>query len=213
MSGLNEQNRNLANNQLVSNAYNTAFQQAQAQFNADQARQQAMQQAMAQQKEFGANLGLQGLNTATGANQALSQSSMNMGQLQLAQLQAQLQGGAVQQGLAQQALNAPYNQYLQQLQYPQTMAKLQSSVLSGLPLQSTSTYGAQLSPFQTGAGAAAGIGSLIKDVSALPGVGALGNQISNWWNTAPVGTGSLAVADTAAGTGNWVNAFESALPT
>jgi hypothetical protein len=206
MSGLNEQNRNLANNQLVGNAYNTAFQQAQAQFNADQARDQAMQQAMAQQKMFGANLGLQGLNTATGANQALSQSAMNMGQLQLAQLQAQLQGGAVQQGLAQQALNAPYNQYLQQLQYPQTMAKLQSSVLSGLPMATQSTYGAQLSPFQQGAGALSGIAGLARDVSGLPGVGALGNKLYDWWNTpaSPVGdlnpaTGATWASDLMAG--------------
>jgi hypothetical protein len=30
---------------------------------------------------------------------------------------------------------------------------------------------------------------LAKDISALPGVGALGNNISNWWNTptSPVG--------------------------
>jgi hypothetical protein len=218
MSGLNEQNRNLASNQLVSNAYNTAFQQAQAQFNADQARDQAMQQAMAQQKMFGANLGLQGLNTATGANQALSQSAMNMGQLELAQLQAQLQGGAVQQGLSQQALNAPYNQYLQQLQYPQTMAKLQSSVLSGLPMTTQNTYGAQLSPFAQTSGAIAGIGSLLGNVGQLPGMSALGSKISDWWNTpsspfnSPIGSGSLGVADTASGTADWVNAFEAGLP-
>jgi hypothetical protein len=194
MAGLNQQNRNLASNQLTSNAYNTAFQQAQAQFNADQQRQQAMQQAMAQQKEFGANLGLQGLNTASSANQALSQSAMNMGQLQLAQLQAQLQGGATQQGLAQQALNAPYNQYLQQLQYPQTMIGMQSKVLQGMPIQSTNTYSAAPSPFQNFAGGASGIGSLIGNIPGVSnlinkGISSIGNNLSDWWNTptSPIG--------------------------
>jgi hypothetical protein len=114
---------------------------------------------------------------------------MNMGQLQLAQLQAQLQGGAVQQGLSQQALNAPYNQYLQQLQYPQTMIGLQSKVLQGMPIQSQNVYGAAPSPFQQGAGAISGIGSLIGNIGQLPGMAGLGNSISNWWNTptSPVG--------------------------
>jgi hypothetical protein len=108
---------------------------------------------------------------------------MNQGQLGLAQIQAQLAGGSVQQNLQQQALNARYNQYLQQLQYPQTMAKLQSGVLSGLPIQNTSTYGAQLSPFAQATGAASGIGSL---VGSIPGVS---KAISNWWDTpsSPIG--------------------------
>ena len=174
MQGLNQQNQNLASNQLVSNAYNTAFNNAQNQFNTANALQ-------TNQNQFGANLGLQGLQAATSANQALSQSGMNQGQLGLSQVQAQVAGGATQQGLQQQALNAQYNQYLQQLQYPQTMAKLQSSVLSGLPLSSQSTYGAQLSPFAQATGAASGIGSL---VGSIPGVSnAVGNSISNWWNT------------------------------
>lgn len=165
MSGLGQQNQMLAQNQLVGNAYNAAFNNAQNQFNTANTQR------------------LQGLQAATSANQALSQSGMNQGQLGLSQIQGQLAGGNIQQNLQQQALNAKYNQYLQQLQYPQTMAKLQSGILSGLPIQNTSTYGAQLSPFAQATGAASGIGSLI---GSIPGAS---QAISNWWDTpsSPVG--------------------------
>lgn len=210
--------RNLGTTQsnIVGQGYNTAYSNAMAQFNADQARQLQAQQAMAQQQEFGSTLGLQGLQAATSANQALSQSGMNQGQLNLQNLQAQATGGAQQQQLAQNALNAQYNQYLRQLEYPQTMLNLQSNVLRGLPgATTTNTYGAMPSGFQQAAGVGAGLASLYGNVSKLPGVasglGALGQGISNWWNSAPVGSGSLGVADTAQGTADYVNNFENAM--
>lgn len=201
---------------IVGQGYNTAYNAAMAQFNADQARQLQAQQAMAQQQEFGSTLGLQGLQAATQANQALSQSGMNQGQLNLQNLQAQAVGGAQQRQIQQDALNAQYNQYLQQLQYPTQMINLQSNVLRGLPgAMTTNTYGAMPSGFQTAAGVGSGLASLYGNLSKLPGVASglssLGQGISNWWNSAPVGTGSLAVADTAGGTADYVNNFENAM--
>jgi hypothetical protein len=182
--------RNLGTTQsnIVGQGYNTAYTNAMAQFNADQARQLQAQQAMAQQNEFGSTLGLQGLQAATSANQALSQSGMNQGQLNLQNLQAQATGGAQQQQLEQNALNAKYNQYLQQLQYPQTMLAMQSSILKGLPMSTTNTYGAMPSGFQQAAGVGAGLASLYGNVAKLPGVASglesLWGKASGLWDQA-----------------------------
>lgn len=171
---------------ITGKGYNTAYQQAMAQFNADQLRDMEAQKAMVQQAQFGSNLGLQGLQTATQASQALSQSGMSQGQLELAQLQLQLLGGAQQQGLDQSGLNAQYNQYLSQLQYPQTMLGLQSNLLRGLPIQSSSVYGAMPSGLQNAMGIAGGLGEIFKSAGAIPGLSkglaSLGSGISNWWD-------------------------------
>lgn len=200
---------------ITGKGYNTAYQQAMQQFNADQLRDMEAQKAMVQQAQFGSNLGLQGLQAATQASQALSQSGMSQGQLELAQLQLQLLGGAQQQGLDQSGLNAQYNQYLSQLQYPQAMLGMQSNLLRGIPLTTQSTYGAAPSGFQNAAGLISGLGGLARDVYSIPGVsqglGSLFSGVRDWWNSAPVGSGSLAVADSVGGTADYVNAFENAM--
>lgn len=177
--------RNLGTTQagIVGQGYNTAYQQAMAQFNADQARQLQADQAMAQQKEFGSTLGLQGLQAATSANQALSQSGTSQGQLNLANLQAQATGGAQQRQVNQDALNAQYNEFLRQQQYPQNMITMQSNVLRGLPVQTTNTYGAMPSAFQQGASGLAGLASMYGNVSQLPGISSGLDSLSGWWNS------------------------------
>lgn len=171
---------------ITGKGYNTAYQQAMQQFNADQLRDMEAQKAMVQQAQFGSNLGLQGLQAATQASQALSQSGMNQGQLELAQLNLQLLGGGQQQGLDQSGLNAQYNQYLSQLQYPQAMLGLQSNLVRGLPITNTSMYGAAPSGLQNTAGLISGLGGLARDVSSIPGISgglsSLGSGISNWWD-------------------------------
>jgi hypothetical protein len=171
---------------ITGKGYNTAYQQAMQQFNADQLRNMEAQKAMVQQAQFGSNLGLQGLQAATQASQALSQSGATQGQLENAQLQLQLLGGAQQQGIDQSGLNAQYNQYLSQLQYPQAMLGLQSNLLRGVPLQNTSTYGAAPTGLQNAAGLVSGLGGLFGDVSKIPGVssglGSLFSGVGNWWD-------------------------------
>jgi hypothetical protein len=171
---------------ITGKGYNTAYQQAMQQFNADQLRDMEAQKAMVQQAQYGSTLGLQGLQTATQASQALSQSGLSQGQLELAQLNLQLLAGGQQQGIDQSGLNASYNQYLSQLQYPQTMLGMQSNLLRGLPIQSSSIYGAMPSGLQNAAGIAGGLGEIFKSVGAIPGVSSgiasLGSGISNWWD-------------------------------
>jgi len=122
--GLNAQNFDLARQSAIGQGYNQAFQQAQ------------------QAQQYGAGLGLQGLQTAlqgvnaaqqgyTGANQsaaALGNIGAQQGQYGLGLL-----------GLQNQLANQQYNLPFQNQQYMQGM-------LSGLPISSTTTQGYQAAP-------------------------------------------------------------------
>jgi len=216
-----ERSRNLATNlaNITGQGYNTAFQQAQQQFNADQARNLQAQQANVQQaqfaaqqgmtaaqlqaqyglsaqqanelarqygytqgmsqaqqaaqskqfqeqqqqaaNQFGATYGLQGLQAATSANQALSNAAAQQAQYGLANLQALSTAGGQQQALDQAALNAQYNEFLRQIKSPQDLLTLQKNILTGLPIQGTTTYGQIPGLLQQAAGGAAGALDLI----------------------------------------------------
>ena len=120
-----------------------AYQQAMQQFNQSQAQNLAGQQLNAQQQQFGAGLGLQGLQTA---NQAASNLA-NIGQTQYGQnvglLNLQNQFGGQQQGQVQNILNTQYQDYLNAQNYPYKQLGFMSDMLRGLPLtqQSSTVYG------------------------------------------------------------------------
>jgi hypothetical protein len=221
-----ERSRNLATNlaNITGQGYNTAYQQAASQFNADQARNLQAQQANVQQaqfaaqqgmtaaqlqaqyglsaqqanelarqygytqgmtqaqqaaqskqfqeqqqqaaNQFGATYGLQGLQAATSANQALSNAAAQEAQYGLANLQALSTAGAQQQTLDQAALNAQYNEFLRQVKSPAEMLQLQKNVLTGLPVQGTTTYGQIPGIIQQTAGGIAGAMDLITKAKA-----------------------------------------------
>jgi hypothetical protein len=121
---------------------------------------QAQQAAQAQQAQYQSNLGLQGLQLGTTANQALTQNAQSQAQQNLADLNAQAAQGQVAQQQQQAADTAAYNQYLQQLQYPQTMLKEASGILSALPATTSATYGALPSLLQSTAGTVGGISTI-----------------------------------------------------
>lgn len=112
-----------------------AYQQAMQQFN-------TQNQLNAQQQQFGAGLGLQGLQTA---NQAASNLA-NIGQTQYGQnvglLNLQNQLGGQQQQQVQNILNNQYQDYLNAQNYPYKQLGFMSDMLRGLPLtqQSSSVY-------------------------------------------------------------------------
>jgi hypothetical protein len=120
-----------------------AYTQALAQFNTAQGQNQAAQQLNAQQQQFGAGLGLQGLQTA---NQAATNLA-NIGQTQYGQniglLNLQNQFGGQQQQQTQNALNAEYQDFLNAQNYPYKQLGFMSDMLRGLPLtqQSQAMYG------------------------------------------------------------------------
>ena len=135
MQGLNQQNQMLAQNQLVGNAYNQAFNQAQQQMN--QVSQQGLQ---------GQQAAMQGLGqTGQMANQLAG-----IGGAQLAAQQGiigtQTQQGAAQQAQQQQIINQAVQNYATAQQYPMMQLANMSGLLRGLPLQATSTQTYQAAP-------------------------------------------------------------------
>ena len=99
---------------LIGQGYNTAYNDAQNQFNADQARQMQAQQNTEASRQFSANFGQQNL-AALG------------------------QAGGVQQGIQNAADQAAYAEFQKQQQYPYQQLAFEQSLLQGLPTGTTTT--------------------------------------------------------------------------
>ena len=159
--GLQNQSNQLAQNSLVGNAYNTAYNNAQQQFNTQNALGLQAQQANIAQQQFGANLGLQANSAA--ANAASAQS--NIGNTQNAQNQnatvLQNQLGTEQQQYQQGLLNTQYQNYVNQLNYPYQQAAFVQNMINGYPVTSTTSTTQPSSP------------SYLQDLASL-GIGAYG---------------------------------------
>jgi len=129
------------------------------------ANQQAMaqaQQLQAQQQQFGANYGLQGIQAGMqGANQLAGLGGQKL-QAQQGIYGLQNQYGAQQQALEQSKLNQAQQDYANQQQYPMMQLGSLSNMLRGLPMQSSSTnmYQAQPNALTQGIGAAGTMASL-----------------------------------------------------
>jgi hypothetical protein len=174
-----ENQRNLGSNLagITGKGYDTAYQNAMSQFNADQARnmqaQQASeqskqfgatqgmtaadmmakygmsaQQASEQSKQFGANLGLQGLQTGLQAAQTQGNLGISGGQLGLAQLQEQSRLGAQQRGIEAEGIAADKAAFEEARENPFKMVQFQQSLLQGMPITATNYNMAQPSTLQ-----------------------------------------------------------------
>ena len=131
-----------------------AYQQAMQQFNQSQAQNLAGQQLNAQQQQFGAGLGLQGLQTAmTGAKSLADIGQTQYGQ-NLGLLDVQNRFGAQQQGQIQNQLNTEYQDFLNYQNYPYKQLGFMSDMIRGLPLtqQSQTMYAQPPSMIQQAAG-------------------------------------------------------------
>jgi hypothetical protein len=145
MAAENQRAKNSAMNTLIGQGYSTAYDKAM------------------QNQQFGANLGLQGLQTAgQGVGQATNagqyglqglntagQAASTLGALgqtqfgqQQAANQAMMQAGNQQQQNRQQGLDVAYQDYQSQLNYPYRQLGFMSDLMRGLPLtqQSQSVY-------------------------------------------------------------------------
>jgi hypothetical protein len=125
--------RNLGQNQF--NAYNQAMQQYNTQ-----------NQQNAQQQQFGANLGMQGLQTALQGANALG----SLGQTQFAQnvglTGLQNQFGLQQQQQAQNVLNTNYQNFMAEQNDPYKRLGFYSDIVRGAPLMQTGSSVYQPSP-------------------------------------------------------------------
>jgi hypothetical protein len=149
MDAENQRNLGTTLANITGQGYNTAYTNAQQQFNADQARK-------AQEAQFGANYGLQGLAGQLGAAQAQGALGNMQNQANVGNINAQLAGGNTQRGITSEGVAADLNEFNQQRQYPYQQVQFQRDMISGLPVSSVSNTPGQLS----------GVGSLL---SALGG--------------------------------------------
>jgi hypothetical protein len=114
--------------------------------------QKAFEDAQRQQ-QFGANLGLQGIQAGLQGMGQATQAAGALGQLGQQQLGAQTnilnlqsQVGAQQQAQEQQKINQQIQDYATAQQYPFMQLGLMNAMLRGLPLQNTTTQSYQAQP-------------------------------------------------------------------
>lgn len=94
-------------------------------------------------RQFGANLGLQGLAQANQSAQTLANLGSAQSQADIARYGLQQSTAAQQQALEQQYLDKAYQDFLRQRDYPLEMLQQYSSLLRGVPVtpsSTTSTY-------------------------------------------------------------------------
>lgn len=145
-----EASRNLAQQQgdIQSRGLQSAFTNAQQQFNADMSRGLQAQQLGEQSRQYGAGLGLQGA-------QALGNLGAEQYRQQVGTVGLQNQFGGQQQQQVQNILNQNYQDFLGQRQYPYQQLAFMSDMLRGLPLsqQSQQMFQPPPSPLSQIAGA------------------------------------------------------------
>jgi hypothetical protein len=154
---------------IRSKGYQDAFTNAQSQFNQDQARAMQAQTANIGQQQFGANLGMQGLqqaNTAAGTLGTLGQ--QQFGQQQAA-IDTQNKLGTQQQQFEQAKIDQQIKDYANQQQWSMQQLGNMSNLLRGLPMQSTTTQTYQAAP--SGISQVAGLGTTAAAAYGLSGAG------------------------------------------
>lgn len=169
-----EGNRNLQTlmSDITGKGYQSAFENAQQQFERDQARRMAAQ----------------ALNVQTGleADRATEASKQFGTQYGLDTLARQLAAGETQRGIEQQGLSADYEQYLRQFNYPKEQIQFQSDLLKNIPekaLTTINTYGVAPSTLTKLLGAGTGILGLLSAANSLgSNTGGLGNIYSGIGN-------------------------------
>jgi hypothetical protein len=178
---------------ITGQGYNTAYQNAMAQFNQDQARnlqaQQAAEQskqfgatqgltaaqqaaqfgqaaktAEEQSKQFGAQQGLAGLNAALQAAQTQGNLGISSADLGLRNLQQQLAAGAAERGIEAEGIAADKAAFEEARANPYKMVQFQQSLLSGLPLAAQNINTAQPTTFQQILGGAGSVASLLNNL-------------------------------------------------
>ena len=172
--GLNAQNYDLAKQQAIGQGYNQAFQNAQQaqQFGANLGLQGAMQGTSA--GLAGLATGLQGVQGAQQGYTGATQAGVGLGNIGAQQGQYDLAKIALQNQIANQQYNQPY----QNLQFMQGM-------MSGLPISSSTTQGYQAPPnalSQIGGLATTALGGYgLANKSGLLDKGI--NTVKNWWDS------------------------------
>lgn len=161
-----------------------AYTQAQQQFNTEQ-------QLREQSRQYGAGLGLQGLQTAlTGAGQLA-----NIGQQGFAQAmdinKLQQQYGTQQQAQQQAQYDIAYQDFLNQQRYPYQQLEFMSNILRGTPM---GTVSSMYSPAPSAVSQLAGLGTAAYGASQLSGLKDGGEVQARDRNARGAGLADLAIS-------------------
>ena len=134
-----EASRNLATQLggIQAQGLQNAYQQGMGQFNTEQAATQNAAQLNAQQGQFGAGLGLQGLQTALTSANALGNLGNQQYQQNMGINALQNQYGLQQQAQMQTDINNKYQDFLNYQNYPYKQLGFMSDIVRGVPLTST----------------------------------------------------------------------------
>lgn len=186
-----ERQRNLGMQQgdILSKGYQTAYEQAANQFNQDAARRMQAQQMNIGQQQFGANLGLQGLQQATAAAQTLGQLGQNQYAQETGNINLRNQLGTQQQQQQQNVLNQQYQDFLTQKQNPYAQLSFMQNMLAGTPLAS-STQNVYSNPSMLSQ--VAGLGTAAAGMYGL--AKAKGGKIKEKKDARPAGLAELALS-------------------
>lgn len=162
---------NLARQQgdIYAQGQQQAFQNAQQQFNQSQTQNQAAAQLNAQQGQFGAGLGLQGLQTALTSANALGQLGQQQYQQNMGVNALQNQYGLQEQAQMQKDIDTKYGDFLNYQNYPYKQLGFMSDIVRGVPLTQTGSAVYQAPP------------SAVQNIASL-GLGAAG--VSKLWGGA-----------------------------
>ena len=142
MRGQARGNLNRQLGDILAQGQQAAYTQGMGQFNQEQAATQAAANLNAQQGQFGAGLGLQGLQTSLTAANALGNLGNTQYQQNMGINQMQNQYGLQQQAQEQNILNNQYQDFLNFQNSPYKQMGFMSDILRGLPLtqQSSTMY-------------------------------------------------------------------------
>jgi hypothetical protein len=146
----------------LQNAYQQAVQQAMqdAQMRAQYGLQGA--QLGEQSRQFGAGLGMQGLQQQLAAAGQLGQLGQQQYGQQAGILQAQLGAGSQQQALKQRMLETDYQRFIDEMTYPYKQLEFMSNLIRGIPSTDSTTrvYSAPPSTLGMLTGVTGGLGGL-----------------------------------------------------
>jgi hypothetical protein len=146
----------------LQNAYQQAAQQAMQEAGTRAQYGLAGTQLREQSRQFGAGLGLQGLQQQLAAASQLGQLGQQQYQQQAGILGAQLGAGAQQQALKQRMLESNYQRFADEMQYPYKQLEFMSNLLRGTPSSASTTniYTPTPSAFRDVATLTGGLGGL-----------------------------------------------------
>jgi len=176
MAAENERNRNMGLNSIIGQGYNTAFTNAQQQYN------QNLQNQLA------------GLNTAGQAGNTLGQLGQNQYAQQTGNINLQNALGTQQQQQQQNILGQQYQDFLAQKQDPFNKLSYMQGILTGLPMTS-SIQNVYSNPSQLAQVAGLGLtaASLNNSFGSPLRAGAAGGQPKDFETKRPAGLAELAI--------------------